>query len=99
MLLFSILAHLDVGIRGAAHVQGGQLRALNRRHVQRLRVEVVVQLVLQLSQIFFGVAGLLLGLLALLWLFHVAHQTLLVVLKDINMECQIHEKIYILEKI
>ena len=36
--------HLDIGVRGAPQVEGGQLCALDGRHVQRLGVEVVLQL-------------------------------------------------------
>ena len=36
--------YLDVRIRGAAHVQGGQLAALDGRDVEGLRVEVILKL-------------------------------------------------------
>ena len=36
--------YLDVGVGSAAHVEGGELRALDGRHVQGLRVEVVFEL-------------------------------------------------------
>ena len=36
--------YLDIWIGGAAHVQGGQLGALDGRHVQRLCVEVILKL-------------------------------------------------------
>ena len=36
--------HLDIRVWGSPQVERGQLCALDRRHVQRLRVEVVLQL-------------------------------------------------------
>ena len=42
---FCFLADLDVGVRDAAHVHGGQVGGLHHLHHQRLRVEVVLELV------------------------------------------------------
>ena len=42
----------DVGIGHAAHIHGGQFRGLDHLHHQRLRVEIVLQFVLQFPQIF-----------------------------------------------
>ena len=42
---FYPLADLDVGVRDAAHVHGGQVGGLHHLHHQRLRVEVVLELV------------------------------------------------------
>ena len=42
---FCLLADLDVGVRDAAHVHGGQVGGLHHLHHQRLRVEVVLELV------------------------------------------------------
>ena len=42
---FCFLADLDVGVGDAAHVHGGQVGGLHHLHHQRLRVEVVLELV------------------------------------------------------
>ena len=44
--------YLDIWIGGAAHVQGGQLGALDGGHVQRLCVEVILKLNKQEYSIF-----------------------------------------------
>lgn len=44
LLLVGQQVHLDIGIRGTAHIQGGKLLGLDHRHGQTVGVEIVFQL-------------------------------------------------------
>lgn len=44
LLLVRQQVHLDVGIRGATHVQGGQLLRLDHGHRQTVGIKVVLEL-------------------------------------------------------
>ena len=49
IILDMLNTDLDVRVRGPPEIQGGQLRALDGRHVEGLGIEVVLQLEQQYS--------------------------------------------------
>ena len=74
------ISHLDVGVGGAAHVEGGKLSALDRRHIEALGIEVILKLVLELAQVFLPRVLLDLELLLDVHLLLIVHKKVLVVL-------------------
>ena len=50
-----LLTDLNVRVRDAAHVHGGELHGLDDGDGEGLRVEVVLQLVLQLAKVAVGI--------------------------------------------